>query len=91
MTRIRITILNKYKQMGDIKHRLRSEINSNLTRAAALHIQKGDLHAYTVDDIYIYKLITQREYEDAIIKGDNEPWKMTEIGINAQYDFNYNK
>ena len=71
------------------EHRIRAEIVDEFTRTAKTHIERGDLKRYTVDEVYIYKLLTQEEYEAAIKAGENEPFIMKELGIEATYDFNY--
>ena len=70
-------------------HRIRTEIVDEFTRTAAKHISNGDLSRYSIEGIFIYKLLTQEEYEKAIAKGENEPFIMEEIGVEATYDFSY--
>lgn len=71
------------------KHRLRYLINSEYSRTAQYHIKRGDIEKYTADDTYIYRELTHEEYIEAIRTGENEPFIMKEIGLQAEYDYTY--
>lgn len=68
-----------------MKHKIRTEINDDYTRAAAKQIRKGNLTNYTEDGSFIYKHLTQEEYEKAIKEGNNEPFVMDELNLEADY------
>ncbi len=71
------------------KHRIRYLVNDAYSRIAKKHIEWGDLKRYTADDTYIYKELTHEEYTWAINNGLNEPFIMEELGLEAEYDYNY--
>lgn len=77
------------KNLND--HRLRLEITDDYTKAAAIHINKGDLSNYTTDGTFIYQIISHDEYVRRVNNGDNEPFKMEELGLECEYDYNYKR
>ena len=82
----RLTILNKSSKSKIMSRRIRAKIHNDFTRSAEKHIKKGDLKLYSTDGIYIYRKISQREYVDHEI---NSEWMMEELGIEAEYDYNF--
>ena len=68
-------------------HQLRLLIEDKFTRTSAAHIENGDLENYLTDGTYIYKNLTDKQYNEAITNGDNEPWKMEELGLECEYNF----
>lgn len=72
-----------------MKHRLRVKIDGEFLETAALHIINGDLSNYTIEGPFIYNYITEEDYCKRVTNGDNEPFKMEELGVEADYDYNY--
>lgn len=72
-----------------MQHRLRVKIHGEFLETAAMHIKNGDLSKYKTDDVYIYNYLTDEEYSERVTNGDNEPFIMEELGVEAEYDYNY--
>lgn len=72
-----------------MKHRLRVKIDGEFLETAAIHIRNKDLSTYETDGTFIYNYLTEEEYRKRVGNGDNEPFIMEELGVEADYDFNY--
>lgn len=70
--------------------RIRALVHDKYTTAAKNHVEKGDLNSskYTTDGKYIYKLIPLEEF-NVMVMGAGI--KMSELGIDAEFDETYKK